>query len=86
MFSTADKIIIRPTGIELEAYEVCLKYPAWDELHEVIPKKYFNGGLFFDKYGEIVDIIEDYDIVIKHSDGVWSLVKRKDFIKNYEEI
>jgi|688.fasta_scaffold199596_4 hypothetical protein len=45
---------------------------------------YFYGGLFYDGHGNIVDIIEERDIVIKHSDGVWELLKRSDYLKKYE--
>ena len=84
MFNVEDKIFIRPHGPVYEAYEVWLRYPAWDELHEMIPRQYFYGGVFYDGRGNIVDIIEERDIVIKHPDGSWELIKRKEFLKSYE--
>ena len=86
MFSDVDKLLIRPQEPVYEAYEVSLKYPAWDELHEVLPRKYFYGGCFFDGHGNIVDIIEECDMLIKHSEGVWSLIKHQDYLKNYEVV
>ena len=79
-------MIIRPNGTELEAFDVDLAYPAWDTLHEMIPRKWFYGGLFFDKHGEIVDIIETGDTIIKHRDGSWSLCKYKDFDRLYSVV
>ena len=69
---------------ELECILVDLTYPGYDELHDLIPKRWFYGGIFYDKSHEMVDIVENHDVIIFEQDGSFTLCKHKDFDKLYE--
>ena len=77
-------MLIRAKTPSLQAFRVDLNYPAWDELHNMIPRKWFYGGLFFDKSGDF-QIIENGDVII-NDDENWFLLKPQEFDKLYEII